>query len=69
MNTTNYTVSGMTCSHCVESVIEEVGAVPGVTDLEVDLATGALRVTTNADSVDDAAISAAVSEAGYQLVS
>ncbi len=69
MSTASYTVRGMTCSHCVQSVTEEVSAVPGVTDLEVDLATGALRVTTNTDPVDDAAISAAVTEAGYQLVS
>ena len=67
MSTATYTVTGMTCSHCVASVTEEVGAVPGVTDLEVDLDTGTLRVTSSADTVDDAAVGAAVTEAGYQL--
>jgi len=63
VNPRTYTVTGMTCGHCVSSVTEEVGAVPGVTGVEVDLATGRLRVT--AGSVDDAAILAAVAEAGY----
>ena len=62
-----YTVTGMTCAHCVAAVSEEVGAVPGVTAVEVDLATGALTVTSDAP-VDDGAVAAAVDEAGYELV-
>ena len=40
-STATYTVSGMTCGHCVSSVTEEVTNIPGVTDVQVDLASGA----------------------------
>ena len=63
--TSTYTVAGMTCEHCVRSVSEEVSEVPGVTAVEVDLAGG--RVTVHGDA-DDAAVRAAVTEAGYQVV-
>jgi copper chaperone len=66
MSTATYTVTGMTCAHCVAAVTEEVGAVPGVTGVEVDLDTGALTVTS-ATPVDDDAVAAAVDEAGYEL--
>ena len=66
MNTTTYTVTGMTCAHCVAAVTEEVGAVPGITAVEVDLATGALTVTSEG-AVDAGAVAAAVDEAGYRL--
>ncbi len=69
MATTNYTVTGMTCEHCVRSVTEEVSAIPGVTDLEIDLATGALAVTTADAPVADDAVRDAVTEAGYSLTS
>ncbi len=69
MTTTNYTVTGMTCEHCVRSVTEEVSAIPGVTDLEIDLATGALAVTTADAPVADEAVRDAVTEAGYSLTS
>jgi copper ion binding protein len=65
--TTTYTVKGMTCGHCVSSVTEEVGEVSGVTGVNVDLATGLLTVESDAP-VDDAAITAAVEEAGYEVV-
>ena len=63
MSTREFTVTGMTCGHCVQSVTEEVGEVPGVIDVQVVLETGALTVTGDADP---AAVLAAVSEAGYQ---
>ena len=66
MSTAAYTVVGMTCGHCVKSVTEEVSQVPGVTDVDVDLASGGLTVTSDSE-VDDAAIQAAVEEAGYQV--
>jgi copper ion binding protein len=66
MTTSTYTVTGMTCSHCVASVSEEVGAIDGVTDVAVDLPTGAVTVTSN-QPVDDAQVRAAVEEAGYTL--
>jgi len=64
-DTRTYTVSGMTCGHCVASVTEEVQEVPGVADVDVVLETGALTVT-GAD-LDDDAVRKAVEEAGYQL--
>ncbi|MBB4920638.1 heavy-metal-associated domain-containing protein [Streptosporangium saharense] len=67
MSLSTYTVTGMTCGHCVSSVKEEVGEVPGVTGVEVDLATG--RVDVSGETLDDAAIRAAIKEAGYQVTS
>ena len=66
MSTATYTVVGMTCGHCVNAVTEEVSQVPGVTEVDVDLASGGLTVTSDAP-VDDSAVLAAVEEAGYEL--
>jgi copper chaperone CopZ len=66
VSTATYTVTGMTCGHCVASVTEEVTAVHGVTDVHVDLDSGRLTV---AGDVDAAAICVAVEEAGYALSS
>ncbi|MGS2647166.1 cation transporter [Streptosporangium sp. LJ11] len=65
--TTTYTVTGMTCGHCVSSVEEEVGGVPGVTGVDVDLATGLVTVRSESP-IDTAQITAAVAEAGYEVV-
>ena len=65
-STAHYTVIGMTCGHCVNAVTEEVTQVPGVTGVEVDLASGALTVTGDSP-VDDGAVRAAVEEAGYAV--
>jgi copper chaperone len=62
-----YTVVGMTCAHCVLSVREEVSEVPGVESVDVDLASG--RLTVTGEGVDDAAITGAVADAGYRVVS
>jgi copper chaperone len=67
MTTATYTVSGMTCGHCVSAVSAEVGKLEGVTDVQVDLTTGAVTVASEAP-LDDAAVAAAVDEAGYQLI-
>ena len=66
MTTATYTVTGMTCGHCVSAVTEEVTQVPGVTAVDVDLASGRLTVTSDAP-VDEDAVRAAVDEAGYEL--
>ena len=63
--TSTYTVTGMTCDHCVAAVRQGVGAVDGVTDVQVELATGALTVESDAP-LDPADIAAAVEEAGYE---
>lgn len=62
---TVYTVTGMTCSHCVASVTEEVSEVEGVEGIDVDLETG--RVVVTGEGVDPAAVKAAVEEAGYEV--
>ncbi len=65
--TQTYTVTGMTCEHCVASVTEELTEVAGVTDVAVDLASGGVTVTSDAPLVDDV-VRAAVEEAGYAIV-
>jgi copper chaperone CopZ len=60
-----YRVEGMACGHCRASVAQEVRAVEGVTAVVVDLETGRLGVSGR--ELDDAAISAAVIEAGYEV--
>lgn len=64
--TSTYTVSGMTCGHCVSSVTEEVQEISGVENVDVVLETGAVTITS-AEPIDEAAVRAAVEEAGYQL--
>jgi copper chaperone len=60
-----YVVEGMTCAHCKAAVEQEVGALSGVDEVRVDLASG--RVTVVGDGVDDDAVAAAVDEAGYAV--
>ena len=68
MSTVTVRVNGMSCGHCVSSVREEVGAIPGVTAVDVDLASG--KVTIDSEhQVEAEAIQSAVEEAGYQLAS
>ncbi len=66
--TTTYKVQGMTCGHCVSAVTAEVGRVEGVTAVDVDLASGNVNVSSDV-SISDAAVRAAVDEAGYEVVS
>ena len=61
-----YTVTGMTCGHCVASVTEEVEAIDGVHDVVVDLASGSLTFGSDRP-VSPEAVAAAVHEAGYAL--
>ena len=66
MSTQTWTVTGMTCAHCVRSVSEEVSALPGVTDVAVDLESGRLTVTADRP-VESDAVRTAVEEAGYAV--
>ncbi|MFC8530971.1 MULTISPECIES: heavy-metal-associated domain-containing protein [Nocardia] len=66
MSSTTYTVTGMTCGHCAASVKSEIGKIDGVTGVEVDLESGAVRVESSAALSDDAVL-AAVDEAGYEV--
>jgi copper ion binding protein len=65
--TATYTVTGMTCHHCVNAVTEEVSEIPGVTDVKVELDTGRLEVTSD-DPIDFDRIVEAVAEAGDYTV-
>ena len=67
LGTTTFTVSGMTCDHCERAITEEIGRVPGVESITVDLASGSVSVTASR-SIDRADIAAAVDNAGYTLV-
>lgn len=62
-----YVVKGMTCQHCAAAVREEIGELSGVTDVDVDVASGRVVVTSDAP-MDTVAVAAAVQEAGYELV-
>jgi copper chaperone CopZ len=64
--TTSWTVTGMTCGHCVASVTEEIEEIPGVTAVDVQLATGLVTVTSEVPLERDV-VEAAVLEAGKQL--
>ena len=64
--TATFTVTGMSCGHCVAAVRNEVGKVDGVTGVDIDLASGRVTVAS-LGPVEPAAVSAAVEEAGYEL--
>lgn len=65
--TSTYTVSGMTCGHCVAAVTEELNKLPGVQDVVVTLDGGKVVVESD-QPLDTEAVRAAVDEAGYELV-
>ena len=67
--TATFSVTGMTCAHCVSAVTAELTALPGVTAVEIDLQAGAITpVTIISDAeLDPAAVAAAIDEAGYEL--
>lgn len=69
VTTTAYGVVGMTCGHCVDAVATELEAVQGVQSVGVDLVAGGQSVVTvtSAGSLDEAAVSAAIDEAGYEF--
>jgi copper chaperone CopZ len=64
---TVYTVDGMTCRHCADTVSGELSGMDGVTDVAVNLATGAVTVAS-ANELSHHLVEAAVAHAGYQLV-
>jgi copper chaperone CopZ len=66
MTTITYSVPGMSCGHCRAAITAEVSAVPGVAGVEVDL--DAKLVAIHGSGLDDAALVAAIDEAGYDAV-
>ncbi|MGO9083218.1 MAG: heavy-metal-associated domain-containing protein [Streptosporangiaceae bacterium] len=66
MGQSTITVTGMSCEHCEKAVRSEISAIPGVSQVDVDVAAGLVRIT--ADPLPDlAALRAAIEEAGYEL--
>jgi len=68
MSESVYTVNGMTCGHCVSSVTEEISQIDGVRNVAVELDSGKVTVTSDEPVAEDD-VRAAVTEAGYTLVS
>jgi copper ion binding protein len=66
LTTAIYGVDGMTCDHCVRAITTEVGAIPGVRAVRVDLAAGTVTVDSG-HPLDTATVRAAVDEAGYEI--
>lgn len=62
-----YTVSGMSCGHCESAITREVTSIPGVTSVTAVAQSGLLTIASEGP-LDDAAVRAAVDEAGYELV-
>jgi copper chaperone CopZ len=65
MTTRSYLVPDVSCQHCVAAITEEVGRVAGVASVEVAL--DAKRVTVHGGPLDDAAVRAAIDEAGFDV--
>ena len=61
-----YLVTGMTCGSCAGKVTSHVEQIPGIIDVDVDLATGGVTLTSE-NSVSDDAVRQAIEQAGYQL--
>jgi copper chaperone len=66
MSIQTFTVSGMTCGHCVQAVTSELAKLPGVSNVSVDLSTGVATVESSR-ALDSSEVGAAVDEAGYEL--
>ncbi|WP_425826932.1 heavy-metal-associated domain-containing protein [Streptomyces fractus] len=61
-----FTVRGMVCDHCAESVGEEIESIAGVTAVSVDVDSGTVVITSD-EALDTANVRAAIEEAGYEL--
>ena len=66
MTTETYTVNGITCDHCVRAIKGEVGAIAGVTSVDVDIPSGRVTVTAS-EPVPVGRVRDAVEETGYAL--
>ena len=67
MNTATYRVKGMSCDHCVQAIRRELALVDGVRDIGIELDAGLVTISSH-EPLDDAAVQAAVEEAGYEVV-
>ena len=64
---TTIKVSGMTCGHCVSAVTMELSLLPSVTEVDVDLESGQVTITSDT-ALELAQLATAIDEAGYELV-
>ena len=64
---TTIKVSGMTCGHCVSAVTMELSLLPSVTEVDVDLESGQVTITSDT-ALEQAQLAIAIDEAGYELV-
>ena len=64
---TTINVSGMTCGHCVSAVTMELSLLPSVTEVDVDLESGQVTITSDA-ALEQMQLATAIDEAGYELV-
>lgn len=68
MTESTYTVNGMSCGHCASSLTEQVGKLHGVRDVNVDVETRRMVITSESP-LPVGQITHAVQEAGFELVS
>jgi copper chaperone CopZ len=66
MEEIRYSVPGMSCSHCEQAITAEVAKVAGITAVDVDL--DLKTVCVRGAAIDDAAVRAAIAEAGYEAL-
>ena len=66
METRSIVVTGMSCDHCAHAIRAEIGRLPGVAEVDVDVTAGQVRVTGE-PLPGDAALRGAVEEAGYEF--
>ena len=68
MPSTTFSVSGMTCEHCVRAVKQEVGEISGVTQVDVELGTPSTVSVQSTEPISQQDLVAAINEAGYEVV-
>lgn len=68
MPISTFSVSGMTCEHCVRAVKQEVGEISGVTQVEVELGTPSTVTVQSTEPISHQDVVAAIDEAGYEVV-
>jgi copper chaperone CopZ len=66
VSTRSIAVTGMSCEHCANAVRAEIGKLPGITEVDVDVAAGTVSITGE-PLPGDAPLREAVEEAGYEF--
>ena len=68
MTKTVLKVEGMSCSHCENAVKKSVGALDGVSTVDVDLSEKSVTVEYNDDKVSLDDIKLAIEDQGYDVI-